>query len=173
MSADAIPPVKPALELRSLRRDESMAVRELILDILNSEYGMALTLEELPDLVDVHRTYLGSGDGHFWVALRDGRLAGCIGVLRLAGAGFELRRMYVRAECRGLGIAQRLLDLLLAWSAANGVRCLYLETNDLWTAARHIYEKRGFVPVGRDALPPEFPVVRVATGFYRRCLAGS
>jgi GNAT superfamily N-acetyltransferase len=158
------------LEFRTLRRSESMVVRDLILDVLNDEYGMELTLGELPDLVDAHQTYIESGDGHFWVATLDGRVAGCIGVLRLSGADFELRRMYVRTECRGLGIAQRLLDLLLDWSAIHGVRCLYLETNALWTAAHHIYEKHGFAPVARDDLPPEFPVVRVATGFYRRCV---
>lgn len=158
------------VEFHTLRRSESLVVRELILDVLNDEYGMALTLDELPDLIDAHRTYLESGEGHFWVATLEGRVAGCIGVLRLSGADFELRRMYVRPECRGLGIAQRLLALLLDWSAANGVRCLYLETNALWTAAHHIYEKHGFAPVGRDDLPPEFPVVRVATGFYRRCI---
>ena len=159
-----------APEFRTLRREESLAVRALILDVLNREYGMALSLAELPDLIDAHRTYLDSGDGHFWVATLDGRLAGCIGVLRLAGADFELRRMYVRPDCRGLGIAQGLLDLLLGWCTARGVRCLYLETNAQWTAAHHIYEKHGFVPVGREELPPEFPVVRVATGFYRRCI---
>ena len=77
--------------------------------------------------------------------------------------------MYVRADYRGLGIAQRLLALLTAWSATSGVRCLYLETNAAWVAAHHIYEKHGFVEVSRSDLPPEFPVVRVATGFFRRC----
>jgi GNAT superfamily N-acetyltransferase len=161
----------PTLELRTLRREESGVVRELILDILNIEYAMALSLAELPDLADAYDTYLASGDGHFWVAVLDGRIAGCNGVLRLSGNDFELRRMYVRPECRGLGIAQRLLDLLLEWCLARGVGCLYLETNGLWTAAHHLYEKNGFAPVDRDALPAGFPVVRVATGFYRRCLA--
>jgi GNAT superfamily N-acetyltransferase len=163
----------PMIDLRTMRADEAVAVRDLILDVLNAEYGMALSLDELPDLVDAHRTYIASGDGHFWVALLDGRIAGCIGVLRLSGADFELRRMYVRPDCRGMGIAQRLLDRLLDWSSRRGVRCLYLETNARWHAAHHIYEKHGFVPVARDALPPEFPVVRVATGFYRRCVAPS
>ena len=160
----------PTIEFHALHQHESLVVRDLILDVLNTEYSMALSLDELPDLIDVHDTYIASGDGYFWVATVDGSVAGCIGVLRLAGPDFELRRMYMRPECRGMGIAQRLLECLLDWSSANGVRCLYLETNARWTTAHHIYEKHGFAPIERKALPPEFPVVRVATGFYRRCL---
>lgn len=151
---------------------DSVAARELVLDILNREYAMALTLEELPDLVDVHATYRASGAGNFWVARSGGRVVGCIGLLRLEGEDYELRRMYVDPAFRGLGLAQRLLDVLLAWASARGVRALFLETNEQWTAAHRIYERNGFVAVDRAALPASFPVVRVATGFYRRELGG-
>jgi N-acetylglutamate synthase-like GNAT family acetyltransferase len=76
--------------------------------------------------------------------------------------------MYVLPAYRGYGIAQRLLETLFDWSARNGVAHLWLETNEAWHAAHHIYEKHGFRAVSRDLLPPEFPVVRVATGFYHR-----
>jgi GNAT superfamily N-acetyltransferase len=155
------------IEIHELGPGESVAAQKLILRILNGEYAMAFTLAELPDLVDIHGTYRSSGAGNFWVASIDGIVAGCIGVLRLADDDFELRRMYVDPAFRGRQIAQRLLDLLLDWSAANGVGHLYLETNEQWKAAHHIYEKHGFTVVGRDCLPPTFPVVRVATGFYR------
>jgi GNAT superfamily N-acetyltransferase len=157
-------------DLHELRPAESVAARELILRILNHEYAMALTLDELPDLVDIHATYRHS-EGNFWVASIGGDVVGCIGVLRLAGADFELRRMYVDAAARGQGIAQRLLETALAWCAERGVGDLYLETNEQWKAAHHIYEKRGFVAVEREQLPPAFPVVRVATGFYRLGIA--
>ena len=155
------------IELLDLRPDQAGAVRALVLGILNGEYGMALTLDELPDLVDAHRTYVASGAGWFWVAISDGAVVGCIGVLQLDGADHELRRMYVDPAHRGRGIAQRLLDRAMAWCTDHGVGALYLETNEQWKAARHLYEKHGFQPVARDELPAAFPVVRVATGFYR------
>ena len=135
--------------------------------ILNEEYTMDLGLTELPDLVDVYETYCGSGLGNFWVALENGRVCGCIGILHLGRRDFELRRMYVEKVARGRGLAQRLLDVLFDWSAANGVRSIYLETNGRWHAAHHLYEKNGFTPVAKEELPREFPIVRVATGFYR------
>jgi GNAT superfamily N-acetyltransferase len=121
--------------------------------------------------VDVHATYRARGLGNFWVAEVDGRPRGCIGLFHLGRRDYELRRMYTQAAARGMGIAQRLLDVALAWAADHGVEAIYLETNERWHAAHHIYEKAGFTPVPRGALPPEFPVVRVATGFYRLRLA--
>ena len=96
-------------------------------------------------------------------------------------------RRFLRARQVGLGLAvialgrfggalqlldfeQRLLETLFEWSARSGVAHLWLETNEAWHAAHHIYEKHGFRPVSRDSLPPEFPVVRVATGFYHRAM---
>lgn len=151
----------------------SLPVRRLVMKILNEEYAMALRLAELPDLVDVYDTYCANGLGNFWVASQEGVVRGCIGLMHLGRGDFELRRMYVDAAARGHGLAQRLLDTLLAWSAGHGVRSIYLETNHRWHAAHHVYEKNGFVPVRKDDLPREFPVVRVADGFYRLQLAAA
>jgi GNAT superfamily N-acetyltransferase len=161
------------MEIRELEPGQSETARDLVMGILNVEYGLGLTLEELPDLIDIHRTYRQSGAGNFWVVSAGENVVGCIGILRLASDHFELRRMYVGAAYRGFGLAQRLLETLFAWCTRNGVEHLWLETNEAWHAAHHIYEKHGFTPVPRDRLPPEFPVVRVATGFYHRAMTSA
>ena len=166
----ALPARSPPVAVTRVTPADNAGVRDLVLGILNHEYAMALTLEELPDLVDVHATYRTSGEGEFWVARTGDRVVGCIGILRLQAADYELRRMYVDPRLRGQGLAQRLLDIALAWASARGARALYLETNERWTAAHRIYERNGFLPIARGQLPPAFPVVRVATGFYRRAL---
>lgn len=162
---------KASIEIRSLRPEDNQAVKILILGILNYEFSMSFKLEELPDLIDVHDTYIASGNGQFWVATRESKVVGCIGLLQLSGAELELRRMYVDSCQRGNGIAQRLLDHVMAWCATRDVSNLYLETNEQWKSAHYIYEKYGFEPVSREVLPETFPVVRVATGFYRLRLA--
>ena len=161
----------PELQFRELAPADNLPARDLVMTVLNQEYGMALGLDELPDLVDIHASYQREGRGNFWVASDGARLVGCIGLCVLSGADFELRRMYTHAGYRGRGIAQRLLDEALRWSRSKGVRCLYLETNEQWKAAHYIYEKNGFAPIAKHELPPEFPIVRVATGFYRLALA--
>ena len=40
-------------EICELKPEQGGAARDLVLRILNEEYRLALTLEELPDLVDV------------------------------------------------------------------------------------------------------------------------
>ena len=161
------PQAAAVLAFRELEAADNLPVRELVMTVLNQEYAMALTLDELPDLVDIHATYKCEQRGNFWVACEAGRVVGCIGLLCLSGTDFELRRMYTHPAYRGRGIAKKLLEIALDWSRSNGVGCLYLETNEQWKAAHHLYEKHGFTPVAQAELPPEFPVVRVATGFYR------
>lgn len=158
------------IDIHELDPTESLGARELVLGILNEEYRLELTLDELPDLVDIHRTYRDSGAGNFWVVSEGGKVVGCIGVLQLALDHYELRRMYVHPAHRGRGIAQHLLETVFEWATRRGVAHLWLETNEAWHAAHHIYEKHGFESVPRDRLPPEFPVVRVATGFYHRAM---
>ena len=154
-------------ELTEANSTHSHAVRNMVMSILNEEYGMSVRLSELPDLVDVYESYFGSGLGNFWVALCDGRVCGCIGLIHLGRGDFELQRMYVEARARGHGLGQKLLDVVLAWAIANGVHSIYLETNHRWHAAQHIYERNGFRPVPKDELPSEFRVVRAVNGFYR------
>jgi GNAT superfamily N-acetyltransferase len=158
------------MDIRELEPGQSIDARDLVLDILNEEYALQLTLEELPDLIDIHQTYRNSGAGNFWVVSAGSKVVGCIGVLRLTQDHYELRRMYVHPAYRGHGIAQRLLETLFGWATRHGVAHLWLETNEAWHAAHHIYEKHGFKPVARDRLPLGFPVVRVATGFYHRAM---
>lgn len=167
------PQAATALVFRELEAVDNLPVRDLVMTVLNQEYGMALSLDELPDLADVHASYQREGLGNFWVACDGERIVGCIGLCRLSGADFELRRMYTHAQYRGRGIAKRLLELALDWSRRHGVGCLYLETNEQWKAAHHLYEKHGFTPVAQAELPPQFPVVRVATGFYRLRLSAT
>jgi N-acetylglutamate synthase-like GNAT family acetyltransferase len=158
-------------ELTEATPAHSLPVRNLVMEIINEEHRMSVRLSELPDLVDVHESYRRGGRGNFWVALRDGRVCGCVGLIHLGRGDFELQRMYVEASARGLGLGQKLLDVLLAWAIASGVDSIYLETNQRWHAAKHLYQKNGFLPVPQEELPPEFRVVRGVNGFYRLLLS--
>ena len=52
----------------------------LILSIQNDEAEIGLSLQEQPDLLDIHRSYQQNG-GEFWIALSDGRVVGTIGLM--------------------------------------------------------------------------------------------
>lgn len=83
----------------------------------------------------------------FFVVRYDGAPAGCGGV-KLFGTEYgELKRMYVRPQYRGLGLAKALLDHLADYARQQGVYTLRLETGIHQTAAIGLYERWGFQPI--------------------------
>lgn len=93
-------------------------------------------------------SYVDHG-GAFWVAHAvegDRRtLVGTCGVFPVAPGTFELRKMYLSAASRGLGVGKRLLDEAVAWVKAHGGERIVLDTVEGMTAAIAFYERHGFV----------------------------
>lgn len=59
----------------------------------------------------------------------------------------EIKRMWVAAAARGLGVGRRLLAELEARAAANGARTVRLETNRTLVEAISLYRSAGYVEV--------------------------
>lgn len=77
---------------------------------------------------------------------------GC-GALKLHGAApAEIKRMWVRADARGLGVGRRLLAELERAAAAHGAPAVQLETNRTLTEAIELYRSAGYreVPAWND-----------------------
>ena len=74
--------------------------------------------------------------------------AGCIALRPLEGAGNgsigEVKRLYVRAAARGVGIGFALVDTLLTHAREIGYRELKLDTLPQMTSALALYHARGF-----------------------------
>ncbi|MEK7660698.1 MAG: GNAT family N-acetyltransferase [Pseudomonadota bacterium] len=72
---------------------------------------------------------------------------GIVGTCALmnCGTAFELTKMGVRAEARGLKIGETLLVAALEKAKLMGIKRLFLLTNAQQEAAIHLYEKLGFV----------------------------
>jgi len=80
----------------------------------------------------------------FFVLRDNGTPAGCGGI-QLFGTDYgELKRMYVRAQFRGLGYGRLLLNHLADHARANGVGLLRLETGIHQAPAIRLYERAGF-----------------------------
>jgi GNAT superfamily N-acetyltransferase len=83
----------------------------------------------------------------FFVIRQDGLAAGCGGI-KLFGAEYgEIKRMYVRPQFRGLGLAKLMLDHLAAYGREHGVGLLRLETGIYQREAISLYEHMGFHPI--------------------------
>lgn len=98
----------------------------------------------------------------FFIARLDGKAVGCGGVA-FADDLAEVKRMYVRPEARGRGVAQAILDHLEKKARLRGATRLVLETGNAQYAAIHFYERAGFTrceAFGEYAFMPPRAIVR-------------
>lgn len=86
-------------------------------------------------------------DVTFFVIWHKGEAAGCGGV-QLYGTEYgEVKRMYVRPQFQGRGLAKRMLEHLAGYTRQHGVPLLRLETGIYQHAAIGLYERFGFQKV--------------------------
>jgi N-acetylglutamate synthase-like GNAT family acetyltransferase len=144
---------------------------ELVLDIQTREFGVPVTYDQQPDLQDP-AAFFRRGAGEFWVAREADEVVGTIGLVEFAPGEGALRKMFVRADRRGAahGVAQRLLDTLLAHARAEGLARVWLGTTEFFKAAHRFYAKNGFAEIDQAALPGAFPRMKPDTRFYRIAL---
>lgn len=83
----------------------------------------------------------------FFVIRQDGVAAGCGGVKVVGGEYAELKRMWVRPQFRGTGLAKLMLKHLTEYAQAQGVGLLRLETGIHQHAAIALYERAGFMRI--------------------------
>lgn len=151
---------------RYLPGDED-AVISLILQIQRQEFGMEISAEEQPDLMQIQSFYQ-TGNGDFWLARMQRTVIGTIGLKDIGNGDVALRKMFVAAQWRGkeLGVARKMLELLIETSKMRGVKRIYLGTTEHFLAAHQFYEKNGFKLISMQDLPTSFPLMVVDTRFY-------
>ena len=133
--------------IRFVRRDDVAEVVALVREVL-AEFGLtfgqgAKTDEEVTRLPSSYE----QGGGAFWIAVDDAtsEILGTCGVFPVAPKTYELRKMYLRARSRGLGLGQKLLDEAVRWVRAQGGTRIVLDTVHEMTRAIAFYEANGFV----------------------------
>jgi GNAT superfamily N-acetyltransferase len=102
-----------------------------------------------------------------WLAYLDDEVVGCVVLRRLEAIPLaaECKRLYVRPEARGHGIADALLDAQEAYAREQGLEWIYLDSYDDLKAAIAIYRRRGYVACERYNDNPQ------ATVFLRKQIA--
>lgn len=143
-----------------IENEYSKAVIDLVLNIQQNEFNIAITLEDQPDLFDITSFYHTSGGG-FWGAFINDELVGTIALVKFDDNAAAIRKMFVKKEFRGKehGIAQKLLDTLIVYCRENGIDALYLGTVSILEAALRFYERNHFVRIEKESLPKKFPVM--------------
>ncbi len=81
--------------------------------------------------------------GYFLLATLEGEAVGC-GALKCQAGHGEIKRMWVRANSRGLGIGARILDGLETLARRRRLPRVRLETNRALREAQALYRSRGY-----------------------------
>ena len=87
---------------------------------------------------------IAEGRATFLVARLGGEAAGCGAFMLLDRETAEIKRMYVKPEHRGRGIARAVLERLEAGAQGLGVRRFVLETGVHQGEAIGLYERAGY-----------------------------
>ena len=86
----------------------------------------------------------GPPRGVLLLAESEGMAAGCAAVRPLDDVTGELKRVYVRADFRGMGMGRRLAESALQAAREMGYKSIRLDTLPQMQAAQRLYESLGF-----------------------------
>jgi len=114
--------------------------------LYSSEYQWDTTFEGM--VAEIAAKFLAKHDPHregCWIAVYDGKPVGSVMLVRESDEVAKLRLLFVEPNARGLGIGQYLVDHCIAFAQRTRYQQIVLWTNGNLHAARHIYEKAGFV----------------------------
>ena len=79
-----------------------------------------------------------------WIAEKDGEIVGSVFIVKQSDSTAKLRLLFVEPKARGFGIGTRLVNECIKSAQQTGYSKITLWTNNILTAARHIYKKAGF-----------------------------
>lgn len=148
------------LEIKLVNDTYSKEIIDLVLTIQQKEFNVPITIEDQPDLMQIDDFYFANG-GSFWGAFIDGELVGTIALIKFDEKAAAIRKMFVKNEFRGkeYGIAQKLLEILIAYCQKNGIDEVYLGTVSILEAALRFYERNHFIRIEKEQLPLKFPLM--------------
>lgn len=103
--------------------------------------------------------------GRFFVVYARGRPVGCGGFKRLDDRTAEIKRMYVRRELRGRGLARAILERLEMAARGAGYSHVRLDTGDRQPDALHLYRSAGYGEI------PDYNGNPAASYWFEKALA--
>jgi GNAT superfamily N-acetyltransferase len=110
-------------------------------------HSQAHTAEEIAAVINKLPDPYVPPAGGLWVAWQGDDAVGCVALQPLSADAGEVKRMYVRPESRGQGIARALAHLVIDEARKRGYQRLRLGTLSTMLPAQNLYTSMGFVPI--------------------------
>jgi GNAT superfamily N-acetyltransferase len=127
--------------------------------------GLDLAFQEIDaELSGLPGDYAPPG-GALFVAVEGGRYLAMIALRRIDDSIAEMKRLYVRPEARGRGLARALIERLCAQARTLGYSEIRLDTLPMMGDAQSLYENLGFTDI-----PPYYDTPIAGTRFMAKQL---
>jgi DNA-binding MarR family transcriptional regulator/GNAT superfamily N-acetyltransferase len=144
-TATAIPAPEKNLVLRNIRAGDLGWVLHAHGEIYTTEWGLNAVFESVVADVVAGLSKMDPSCERGWIAEVDGERVGSVFVAKAPTEGVaRIRLLLLTSGARGLGLGGRLVDECIAFARESGYAKLELWTQNILTAARAIYLKRGF-----------------------------
>jgi putative acetyltransferase len=136
------------IALREVKETDNLLLAQIIRKAFE-EFGAPTqgTVYSDPTTDDLYRLFR-TNKSVLWVAIMDGKIAGCCGVYPTKGLPehcAELVKFYLSVESRKKGIGKARLAKTIESALSFGYTKLYLESLPQFSDTINIYEKQGFL----------------------------
>ena len=117
---------------------------------INPEFHLYLDIQHYDDEKENPSLKYALPDGRLYLDISDDGIArGCIALRKLSDGKGEVKRLYVRPEYRGKGIATALVERIVEDARNIGYKELYLDTLPELENAVRLYKSFGFEETGQ------------------------
>ena len=117
---------------------------------INPEFHLYLDIQHYDDEKENPSLKYALPDGRLYLDISDDGIArGCIALRKLSDGKGEVKRLYVRPEYRGKGIATALVERIIEDARNIGYKELYLDTLPELESAVRLYKLFGFEETGQ------------------------
>jgi len=120
---------------------------------LNKEWieeSWQLEESDINDLSNPEKYIIDKG-GEVFFAIKNDKVIATAAMVYMKRGIFELAKMTVVQECRGLGVANKLMDRSIDFAKENNADKIVLITNSSLVIARNLYDKYGFKEIMLDS----------------------
>ena len=117
---------------------------------INPEFHLYLDIQHYNEEKENPSLKYALPDGRLYLDISDDGIArGCIALRKLSDGKGEVKRLYVRPEYRGKGIATALVERIVEDARNIGYKELYLDTLPELESAVRLYKSFGFEETGQ------------------------
>ncbi|MBC7899005.1 MAG: GNAT family N-acetyltransferase [Saprospiraceae bacterium] len=106
------------------------------------------------EILDAPLEYVIRPGGQIFFAIVGESVGGTVALIPIDSENFELAKMAVSPDFRGLGVGDRLMSACIEYSTRNGMRKIILESNTKQVAAINLYRKFNFKETSLDPNSP-------------------